>query len=390
MALNTHRRLPLAVALAAGLLIAPAFGVGGPDPHDPPAKDSHGAPAAAPKAPAKDAHGAPAAATKAPAGAATKAPAREGAKAPAADPHGAPARTAAPAKDAHGAAAEPAATERPAAKPKAKIENDVPETVTAEIALRLLEEGNARWVSNDTEDPNTGTPRRRQIADKGQKPFVTVLTCADSRLPVERIFDRGAGDVFVIRVAGNVAGASEAGTIEYGLEHLKTPLLVVMGHSKCGAVAAAATGAEVEGDLASIVTRIKPAVERAQKLNRGVAGKDLVPAAVRENVWQSVFDLLKRSRPVREMVKNGEVRVIGAVCELTDGSVEFLGEHPWQSELVAAFEAMDREHSPGAAGHGVSGADEKAGAPAAPKAAAKSAEKAAPAAAAAGGHGEDH
>ena len=140
---------------------------------------------------------------------------------------------------------DPKPESRPTSKSKptekAAEPTDVP--MTGDAALKMLQEGNQRWVMDKDENPNTDPSRRAMLAEKGQKPFVTILTCADSRLPVERIFDRGVGEVFVVRVAGNVAGTSETGTIEYAVGHIKTPLLVVMGHTKCGAVAAAASGA---------------------------------------------------------------------------------------------------------------------------------------------------
>ncbi|MFZ4576372.1 MAG: carbonic anhydrase, partial [Phycisphaerales bacterium] len=176
--------------------------------------------------------------------------------------------------------------------------------------------------------------------------FVTVLTCADSRLPVERIFDRGVGDVFVVRVAGNVAGDSETGTIEYGVEHLNTPLLVVMGHTKCGAVAAAASGAQLHGKLAGLIDHIGPAVERARKNNPAADDAQIAQLAITENVWQTVYDLYKSSPEVLEKVENGELKVVGALCDISTGKVEWLGEHPWQSELLTALKAAPADAGP--------------------------------------------
>ena len=209
-------------------------------------------------------------------------------------------------------------------------------TPSADEALASLEEGNARWVSNKTQSPNTSADRRTEAAG-GQHPFVTILTCADSRLPVERIFDCGVGDVFVVRVAGAVAGGSETGTIEYGVEHLKTPLLVVMGHTKCGAVAAAASNADVHGKVAELVGHIKPAVDRARKANPEANSDAVATMAVKENVWQSIFDLYKTSEPLRQSVSSGKLKVIGAVYDISTGKVEVLGEHPWQAALINAL-----------------------------------------------------
>lgn len=207
----------------------------------------------------------------------------------------------------------------------------------AESALRALKDGNARWVSDRCESPNTGVSRRETLARDGQKPFAQILTCIDSRLPVERLFDRGVGDLLVTRVGGNVAGASEIGSLEYGVEHLHIPLLVVMGHTKCGAVGAAASHAKMPGALGELLQRINPAVERAEGQLDGASPDAVTAAAIKENVWQSIFDLLRFSPEIRAAISEGKVKVVGALCDVSTGKVEFMGEHPWQAELVAAF-----------------------------------------------------
>jgi carbonic anhydrase len=212
-----------------------------------------------------------------------------------------------------------------------------PTPPTPEQALKMLEDGNTRWVGDTESGRHLDAARRTETAENGQSPFASILTCADSRIPVEHVFDQGVGDLFVVRVAGNTAGAPETGSIEYGVEHLHTPVLVVLGHTKCGAVSAAATNAEVHGNIATLVKTIGPSVERAQKLNPSLMDKDLVPAAIRENVWQSVFDLLKSSEPCRTAVAKGELKIVGAVYDIASGKVEWMGEHPWQSQLIAAF-----------------------------------------------------
>jgi carbonic anhydrase len=146
------------------------------------------------------------------------------------------------------------------------------------------------------------------------------------------------GEIFTIRVAGNVSGTSETGTIEYGLGHLKTRLLVVMGHTKCGAVAAAASKAQLHGAVGELVSSIQPAVERAQRQHPSLDAAALTPHAIKENVWQSVFGLLK-SDEIRELVAKQEVKVVGAVYDIASGKVEWLGEHPWQHELIASINA---------------------------------------------------
>lgn len=227
----------------------------------------------------------------------------------------------------------------PPREPKAAIAKDPVASQKADEAMAQLKEGNEHWISGNASHPNATSQRRQEVAEGGQHPFATVFTCADSRLPVERIFDRGIGDLFVVRVAGNVVGNMETGTIEYGVEHLKTPLLVVMGHTKCGAVAAAASKGATHGKITDLVTAIKPAVERAQRNNPRATPEDVARIAVKENVWQSIFDLIKNSEVVREKLEAGQVRIVGAICDISTGKIEWLGEHPWQAELVDAMAA---------------------------------------------------
>jgi methyl-accepting chemotaxis protein len=202
-------------------------------------------------------------------------------------------------------------------------------------SLVRLYDGNARFVAGKSENPNCGQPRRDETAANGQHPLATVVYCSDSRVPVEHIFDCGIGEIFGIRVAGNVCNTDEIGSVEYGVEHLHTPLLVVLGHTHCGAVTAVATDAELHGNIPPLVKNIKAAVARAQKQNPHIHGKDLVPAAVKANVWQGIDDLMKVSPTTRELVKNGGLKVIGAIYNLETGRVDWLGEHPEQQRLLA-------------------------------------------------------
>lgn len=212
---------------------------------------------------------------------------------------------------------------------------------SAEAALKALKEGNARWVANTPQNPSTGMLRRKSTADEGQHPFVSIITCADSRIPVERVFDRGVGELFVVRVAGNVTNPGLTGTLEYGVGHLHTPLLVVMGHTKCGAVKATAETLASNGTLppniASLAASITPAVERARKQNPNADAAELVELSVRENVWQTIFDLYKTSPELVGMVEAKKLMVVGAVLDIRTGQVDWLGEHPWQDALVSAF-----------------------------------------------------
>jgi carbonic anhydrase len=202
-------------------------------------------------------------------------------------------------------------------------------------ALRMLEDGNTRFVAGESSHPHTSADRLRGTATGGQQPFATVIACSDSRVPVERIFDRGFGDLFVVRVAGNVCDTDEIGSIEYGVDHLRTPVFVVLGHTHCGAVTAVATDAEVHGCIPALVDNIKPAVERARKQHPQRHGKAIVPAAVEQNVWIGIEDLLRRSKATRRHVAAGTLKVVGAVYDLHSGRVRWLGEHPAQTKLLA-------------------------------------------------------
>ena len=227
--------------------------------------------------------------------------------------------------------------------------------VTPDEAVQLLQDGNSRYTSGTSIHPRTDAQRMTDTTENGQHPFATVITCSDSRVPVERVFDQGVGDVFVIRVAGNVCDTDEIGSIEYGIDHLGTPVMLVLGHSHCGAVTAVATGAELHGSIPPLVDNIKPAIEAAQKAHPDIHGKDLVPAAIKTNVWQSIDDLFKSSPATRERVAAGTLKVIGGVYHIEDGSVEWMGEHPEKAKLLAYTSGPNHDggHAEGSSGHSV-------------------------------------
>ena len=204
---------------------------------------------------------------------------------------------------------------------------------TADEVLTALKEGNARFVAGTPQHPHSGIDRVIETS-AGQTPMATVIGCSDSRVALERLFDRGIGDLFVVRVAGNVADTDEIGSAEYGTGHLHTPLMIILGHTKCGAVSAVASGAVVHGSIPSLVDNIIPAVERARQANPGVSDKDLVPFAIRENVLESIASTLTHSQEIRDLVTEGKLRVVGAVYDIETGIVDWLGEHPAQSALL--------------------------------------------------------
>jgi carbonic anhydrase len=193
-------------------------------------------------------------------------------------------------------------------------------TVTPDSVFLELKTGNAHHAQHSYKHPHQ-TISRQQALIAGQHPHAEILSCADSRVPPEIIFDQGLGDLFVVRVAGNVATDTEVGSLEYGAKHLNIPLLVVLGHESCGAVTAAVEGGEVEGHIAALVNLIKPAVDSSRR----VPG-DPIENAVRTNV-QMVVHQLRSSTPVlSELVAHGKLKIIGGVYSLQTGKVTWLNE----------------------------------------------------------------
>src|ERR1700720_4682855 len=184
-------------------------------------------------------------------------------------------------------------------------------------ALQLLLDGNKRFVAGKLEHPNQTAERRAEVA-KGQHPFAAVLACADSRTPPEIIFDRGLGDIFTVRVAGNVADKVVIESLDYSVKHLGVRVLTVLGHRRCGAVIAAVAGHEEEGDVGPMLSELRPAVEAAKKMPG-----DPVENAVRANVELVVANLAK-SKELGPMVKAGKLKVVGAIYDLDSGKIEML------------------------------------------------------------------
>lgn len=203
---------------------------------------------------------------------------------------------------------------------------------SADGVLKDLKEGNLRFVSDRMINDFRNAARRAELAET-QQPFATILSCSDSRVPPEFVFDQGLGKLFVIRVAGNVADTDEIGTIEYGIGHLHTPVLLVMGHTSCGAVKAVVSNAEIGGSIPRLIDNIVPAVLRAKE--EATSPEGIVDAAVRANVWVAIEDIFRRSEEVRHLARQGHLRVIGAVYDLHTGMVSWLGSHPGQRNLLA-------------------------------------------------------
>lgn len=196
--------------------------------------------------------------------------------------------------------------------------------MTPEQALLRLKEGNARFMAGRSLRPNSDAARRKEAAAGGQHPFAAVIACSDSRVPVELLFDQGIGDIFVVRVAGNVCGMDETASIEYAIGHLSTPLFVVLGHSQCGAVTAVLEDEKLHGSIPELVKNIRPAVEMARREYPGLSGAALIEAAVRANARQSIADALKRSASIRGRADSGRLKIAGAVYDIATGGIEWL------------------------------------------------------------------
>jgi carbonic anhydrase len=197
---------------------------------------------------------------------------------------------------------------------------DAPSTVNADEALKLLLAGNQRFVEGNLKSVTQDelAQRRAELA-QGQKPFAIVLCCSDSRVGPEIVFDQELGNLFVVRTAGEVVDAAAIGSIEYAVAHLGSPLLVVLGHEHCGAVAAAVADAKERGHIATIVKAIRPAVTKT----KGEAG-DHLQNAIRANV-QDIAARLRSTGPIlSEAVKAGRLKVTGAVCSLKTGKIELV------------------------------------------------------------------
>ncbi len=192
---------------------------------------------------------------------------------------------------------------------------DSPANVGADEALQRLKEGNERFAADKATHERQQGHRRAEVS-KGQKPFAIIVCCSDSRVPPEIVFDQGLGDVFVLRTAGNVVDDVGAGSIEYAVEHFGTQLVVVLGHSQCGAVSAALSGGEAPGNVRAVVDAIKPAVEKV----KGDPG-DRLENAVKSNVRETVKWLQRSDPELTERVKAGKLKIVGACYDLESGRV---------------------------------------------------------------------
>ncbi len=209
---------------------------------------------------------------------------------------------------------------------------------SATDALARLVEGNKHFVSGNMAQVDLGSSRRNELA-AGQHPHAIIVTCSDSRVAPEHIFNEGLGDIFVVRVAGNVLDPVALGSVEYAAEHLHAPLLVLMGHDKCGAVSAAVDAkGEPEGNIGAIIKMIQPAVKKAKA--KGGSKEEIIDNAIRENVADSYSTVLEKSPVLKHMIESGELKVVAGVYHLASGQVETL-----PLETKAQAKAADQTHT---------------------------------------------
>lgn len=185
---------------------------------------------------------------------------------------------------------------------------------SAEEALKELEEGNEQFISGDTAE------LRADLQKNGQTPYAVIITCSDSRVAPEVLFNTTMGELFTIRTAGNVVDEFEIGSVEYGAEHLGAPLIVVMGHSNCGAVGAAVSG-KADGFIQNIIDEIMPSVEEARKTE---TDENAVSTLAEDLNIQHTIQKLRTSTILSELESEGKVKIIGAKYDIKEGTVEFL------------------------------------------------------------------
>jgi carbonic anhydrase len=202
-----------------------------------------------------------------------------------------------------------------------------------DASLQKIMDGNKRFVSDKLMQKEACDVKRKELST-GQKPYAIVLTCSDSRVPPEVIFDQFLGDIFVVRVAGNVVDQIGIGSIEYAAEHLNAPLLFILGHSKCGAVGATLDAkGKPEGNIGAIIKKIQPAAATAKK--KGGSKDEIMETAIHENVINVYKDIMKNSSIIKHLADAGKLKIVGGEYMLSTGKVEMI-ELPKTAPAAAA------------------------------------------------------
>jgi carbonic anhydrase len=202
------------------------------------------------------------------------------------------------------------------------LTKEMQNAISPSMALNLLKEGNKRFVSNLKINRNL-LQQANETSD-GQHPFAVILSCIDSRTSAELIFDQGLGDVFSVRIAGNIVNEDILGSMEFGCKVAGAKIIVVLGHTKCGAIKGACDNVEL-GNLTSLIAKIKPAVDQEMSTtqNRNSSNAHFVENVAELNVSLSVKNILLKSPIIAEMVKNEEIGIIGGVHDISTGEVKF-------------------------------------------------------------------
>ena len=197
--------------------------------------------------------------------------------------------------------------------------------IDADQAIVLLKEGNQRFVKGTSVYPNQTSHQRKVLALQGQHPFATVVSGADSRVDPVLIFDRGLGDLYIVRTAGNVAGTDTLASVEYSMIGLETPLLIVMGHTRSSVIKAAVEKIPVKGYLVQLVGKLNPSIKMTKVLYPSLKGDKLVDKVTETNVRQVMRDILGSCPGVLEKVRSGKAQVMGAIYDTDTGAVRWLG-----------------------------------------------------------------
>lgn len=196
--------------------------------------------------------------------------------------------------------------------------------VTPEIAIQLLKDGNQRFLNTST--LNRSYEKQIELTSNGQYPFAAVVSCIDSRIPTEIVFDQGIGDIFNARIAGNFVNQDILGSLEFACKLAGSKLIVIMGHTSCGAVKGACDHAEL-GNLTAMLDNIKPALENVKTeegVDRSSKNIDFVNEVAVQNVHLTIARLKKDSPVLNEMIENGEINVVGAMYDVASGKVSFI------------------------------------------------------------------
>jgi len=216
--------------------------------------------------------------------------------------------------------------------------------ITPRKALELLQEGNKRFISNLKAHRNL-LEQVNETSD-GQWPFATILSCIDSRTSAELIFDQGLGDVFSVRIAGNIVNTDILGSMEFACKVAGSKLIVVLGHSKCGAVKGACDHVEM-GNLTELLSKLQPAVyqEKTTKENRTSKNEPFVENVAKINVKRNVKNIIERSFILEQMVENGEIGIVGAMHNIETGKVTFYDDVMYiRDEQNKEFSVADLRH----------------------------------------------